>query len=562
MRYFLFFILFFQHSFGQKDSLVDFGQRLIYENKHAEAIDYFNKQLIATKDSNNRAVFLLEIAEVYKLQLDFSKASSYYIKAFEEIKKKNNYQLEFLYYVKMAEFYRKRALHEQAVVELDKAKILLKKYPINDANLAKYYSRKAAVFNEYYSMPDSTIAYAKKSLIYATKDNDKDNIFYSKLEIASIYDEKNNYKKAIEGYKELIVYAEKNNLIQHRADVYINYTRTLVKDQQLDKALNESLKALELAKKYNLLYNEILVSIDIYNLYKGMNNLKEANKYLEYRLELSEKYYKLEHNKYLFELEEKYKVAEKEKQIEINKLELSNKDKKLANNRISFYIIFGLFVIVILIAVLIAYFLKKSKSTNKRLQFLSQQNEFLLSEANHRINNNLQLIIILITVQLDKIPENEGQEIRKILKKINSIATLHRHLYQSDDRRHVDSYKYLKDIQISFADLFSEHGIATHFEIESIELSADVSMYLGLLLTELCINSIKYAFLDQEDKEIRFELKQDKGSFCFSYSDNGVGFSSVDVKPKLIDQLCRQLRVQYQIDADRGFHFSFEKSIS
>ena len=562
MRYLLFCILFFQFSFAQKQSIIDFGEQLILENKHDEAIEYFNKQLAEAKDSTTKARFLLEIAEVYKLKLNFTTASSYYIKAFEELKKNNNYQLEFLYHVKMAEFYRKRALHEQAIVELDKAKILLKKYPIDDGNLGKYYSRKAAIFSEYYSMADSTLAYAKRSLFYATKINDKNTIFYSKLEIASVFDNQKNYKKAIQLFEELIDYAQKNNLVQHRADVYINYTRTLVKDYQTDKALRESLKALALAKKYDLLYNEILVSIDIYKLYKGMNNLKEANKYLEYRLELSEKYYKLEHNKYLFELEEKYKVAEKEKQIGINKLELAIKDKKLANNKINFYIILGLFLVVILIAVLIAYFLKKAKGTNRELQFLSQQNEFLLSEANHRINNNLQLIIILITVQLSKIPENEGQEIKKILKKINSIATLHRHLYQSDDRRHVNSYKYLKDIQISFADLFSEHGIATNFEIESIELSADVSMYLGLLLTELCINSIKYAFVDQEDKEIRFELKQDKGSFCFSYSDNGVGFSGVDLKPKLIDQLCRQLRVNYEMDSDSGFHFSFEKKIN
>jgi two-component sensor histidine kinase len=413
----------FQFTFGQNQSNFDFGDQLILENKHTEAISYFNKQLAEAKDSTNKALFLLELAEVYKLKLNFNTASRFYIKAFEEIKKANNYQLEFLYYVKMAEFYRKRALHKQTVVELDKANLLLKKYRINDGNLAQYYSRKAALFTEYYSIADSTLAYATKSLYYATKIEDKNTIFYSRLEIACLYQRTNYLKKAIKEFESLIQYAKANKLIQNEADVYINYVTVLIEDNQIEKALNEALKARVFAQKNDLLYNENMIVIKIYEIYKLQKKFEQANYYLENRQKLSEKYYKFEHNKFLFELEEKYKLADKEKQIEINKLALSNKDKKLKTNKTIFYVILGLFLIAILVALLIAYFLKKTKGTNKELQFLSQQNEFLLSEANHRINNNLQLIIILITVQLSKIPENEGQEIKKILKKIIELLS-------------------------------------------------------------------------------------------------------------------------------------------
>lgn len=211
---------------------------------------------------------------------------------------------------------------------------------------------------------------------------------------------------------------------------------------------------MDFAKENNLLYNENIYAIKIYEIYKGQRQFEKANEYLELRQDLSEKYYSFEHNKFLFELEEKYKLSDRENQITINNLALANKSKELGTNRIRLYVILGLFLCAIFISLLIAYFLRKSKRTNKELQFLSSQNGFLLSEANHRINNNLQLIIILITVQLNKIPDSEGEEMKKILKKINSIATLHRHLYQSGDKRHVNSYKYLKDIQIGFRDLF------------------------------------------------------------------------------------------------------------
>lgn len=222
----------------------------------------------------------------------------------------------------------------------------------------------------------------------------------------------------------------------------------------------------------------------------------------------------------------------------------------------------GLFLIVTLITLLISYFLNKSKKNNKQLQFLSDQNEFLLSEANHRINNNLQLIVILISDQISKLPDNESKEIKKILKKINSIATLHRHLYQSKDKKTVNSLTYLKDIKNSFSDLFLENNIKTIFNIEPIALPIDMAMYLGLLLTELCVNSIKHAFANQEYKEINFDLNKSNDFLSFKYSDNGSVLSDTTIKPKLIDKLCRQLRIDYAISTNKGFNFSFEKKIN
>lgn len=64
--------------------------------------------------------------------------------------------------------------------------------------------------------------------------------------------------------------------------------------------------------------------------------------------------------------------------------------------------IIGLFFLAITVVTLIAYLLNKSKKDNRKLKVLSQENEFLLSEANYGINNNLQLVAILISNQLKK----------------------------------------------------------------------------------------------------------------------------------------------------------------
>ena len=86
-------------------------------------------------------------------------------------------------------------------------------------------------------------------------------------------------------------------------------------------------------------------------------------------------------------------------------------------------------------------------------------------------------------------------------------------------------------------------------------------MYLGLLLTELYINSIKHAFKNQVNKEIQFELKVQNDEMHFIYLDNGNQNLESSIKPKLVDKLCRQLKLKYDINVSKGFSFSFKQHI-
>ena len=140
------------------------GEKLVYQNKLKEAISYYHENLKSTKDLNQRVLIYFGLAEAHKLNLQYDEASTYYTKAFEILKKTKNEQLTFLYHVKMAEFYRKRTLFKESIEQLDLAAVLLKNNPIEDQYLTKYFSRKAALFTEYFQKQDSTFYYANKSL--------------------------------------------------------------------------------------------------------------------------------------------------------------------------------------------------------------------------------------------------------------------------------------------------------------------------------------------------------------------------------------------------------------
>lgn len=555
------FLLLSQISFSQNDSIIHYGQNLIYENKFDTAISYYDALLKDPQSPEQKIKVLIALSDIYKLKLDFKRTNEYLTKAYDEIENSGNKQLKFLYHVKMIEFYRKRGLFTEAMEHQEKAGLLSKNNNIDDYDLSSYYNRRASLFSQHLGELDSVLKYANKSLELAIKVDHKENIFYSKLEIASVYERRNDNKRALVYFEELIDYAEENKLIQHQADAYINYTNALIKDNQLEKALHVSLKALDFSKRHDLLYNEIIIAINVYETYKKLGNPEKAYDYLLYRIILTEKYNKLEHDKFLFELEEKYKLAEKENQIKINNLEIENTIKALASNKTDLYVSIGLLLTVIGLMLLIGYFLKKEKKSNKELQKLSQENEFLLSEANHRINNNLQLVVILISDQLKNTAGQERFELKNILTKVEAISTLHKHLYKNKDKKKVDAANYLNDVKVSFFEVFKENDIQTDFKIATVEISSDYAMYFGLLLTELCINSIKHAFEKEENKKIIFRLEYANNTLYFNYSDTGSRLKNQEIKPKLIDKICRQLKIEYYIETENGFSFSFEKEI-
>ncbi len=552
----------FQLSFSQKDEIVDFGQNLINQNKLDQAITYYAKRLVEPSNEEQKIHLLLGFAEVYKLKLDYDTASDYYIKAFESIKSIKDKQLAFLYHVKMAEFFRKRTMLVESAAQMDKAAVILKGNKVEDLYLAKYYNRKAALFTEFYHIQDSTLFYANKSLDLARKIYDKDNVFYSLLEIAGVYERKKEYKTAVRYLEEIIEFAASNNMEQQEADAYISYIMALARSNQLEKALNTALYAANFSKNSNLLYHEIIFNENIQNLYFRLHNTEKAYEYLKYRLELTTQYNEIKKEELLLNLEAQYKLTEKENEIKINTLEIQNKNKALASNNIKLIISISLLTAVIFLTALISYFLKKEKNSNKRLQSLSSENQFLLSEANHRINNNLQLVVILISDQLKKNTSTDNFQLKSILTKVEAISTLHKHLYKNEDKRKVDAQGYLYDVKDSFFDLFKENNIQTNFTIASIKIPSDYAMYFGLLLTELTINSIKHAFNNTSNKEIHFDLKYKNNTLIFNYSDNGTTSLNKTIKPKLVDKICRQLEMNYKINTVNGFTFLLEKEIT
>lgn len=549
------FIFTFFSMFSQTNSIEKKADYYLKSFQFDSALVYTRKAILHTKDNNSfkKADFYLQYAKILKT---VSKADScfYYLDKAEKLYvqniSKNEDKLFYLLALK-AEIARYLNQREQAIKLIYEASKKEKKY-FNPDYLAYFRNRKMAILAGYYNnIPDSVVVIkkiAEKIISNQDKIKDKSIVAYTLNELGYLEFNKPN-KKAIKYFEEAFEIAKKYNCKIALIDIAINIGRIeQQKNYNFKKSIYYHKIALKNAKDLQN-YGQIKEAyLNLKICYSLAGDFETALLYGDSLAGSISQIYEKENALILKEIERKYNYEKKE-----NELENTKKN--------------GYYLIIILIGTLLSigllvYYNRKIKTNNKNLKALYEENEFLLSETNHRINNNLQLIVILISDELRKLNKEENSHIKKILSKVESIATLHRHLYQSKNKNEVEISSYLNEIQINFNELFKENDVNVIMNCDNKVMQIDQGMYLGLLLTELFINSLKHAFeITQNEKNILINFENNELGYNFYYKDNGTLLKGQVIQPKLVEKICRQLRVNYEIKTNNGFEIYLEKRI-
>ncbi|MES2761059.1 MAG: tetratricopeptide repeat protein [Bacteroidota bacterium] len=216
-------------------------------------------------------------------------------------------------------------------------------------------------------------------------------------------------------------------------------------------------------------------------------------------------------------------------------LELENQNK-LQQQKQLFLIIF---IIVFIILMLIVLFFAKRAYDNKKKysEVLSKENEhkeLLLREVHHRVNNSLQMISSLLSIQADT---TENEEIREYLLKsenrIHAMSTMHHLLHLGNSKLEVDISVYLGEIVNFYSRVLeSKPGIQLNVSIPSINFHTKTALPLALLMNELLTNSIKYAFPNNEGLINISLTKIGNNQWIFKLTDNGIGYKDGDAGGK------------------------------
>ena len=187
----------------------------------------------------------------------------------------------------------------------------------------------------------------------------------------------------------------------------------------------------------------------------------------------------------------------------------------------------------------------------------------MLAEVHHRVKNNLQIINSLISLKSRKIEDQYTLDIiKEIENRIKSMGLIHEQLYQQETFSTIDIQKYVKAITSQIKGSFMDKNIKFEIDVHSYLLDLDTLTPLGLLITEIITNSLKYAFPNGQVGVIKIDLREfETTNYKLVISDNGIGFDLNNhnggvIGMELIQGLVMQLGGTHEIESDNGTKIS------
>jgi len=202
------------------------------------------------------------------------------------------------------------------------------------------------------------------------------------------------------------------------------------------------------------------------------------------------------------------------------------------------------------------------KKYNALMNQMRQKN-ILLAEVNHRVKNNLSVIIGIIRL---KQGNTENKEVYDALtdfqNRILSIASIHNQMYKGNEYEYINLNSYASELITNLREShIVENNVKINREVESVDIHISKVIPCGLILNELITNSFKHAFSNVNDPTISISFKEHGGHFNFTYNDNGIGVDNEILKNEsgigisIIETLADQLDAKYEFASDNGLHF-------
>lgn len=202
----------------------------------------------------------------------------------------------------------------------------------------------------------------------------------------------------------------------------------------------------------------------------------------------------------------------------------------------------------------------EARAADKLKDNLLREKAILLQEVQHRVANSLQIIASVLMQNARKVQSEETRlHLHDAHSRVMSIATLQQQLAVSR-LGDVEIRPYLTQLCRSIAASMIHHPERLTLEVggDDSATSGDISVSLGLIVTELVINALKHGYPGERGGRILVTYGSDAQGWILSVCDDGVGMpdSPANTTPGLgtsiIEALAHQLDAAVKVETDKG----------
>jgi two-component system, sensor histidine kinase PdtaS len=168
------------------------------------------------------------------------------------------------------------------------------------------------------------------------------------------------------------------------------------------------------------------------------------------------------------------------------------------------------------------------KESDRRIRSLLREKDLLMQEIHHRVKNNLNTIISMLSLQAGNARHPDAAAvIRQAGERVRSMMSIYAHLQDSRDYRNVDLGVYLGilvDAIVAGPDGGGRPVLRR--QLASVEVSTARAVSLGIIVNELVSDACKHAFPDGAEGHIEITLRRgSENDIVLIVQDDGVGMS-------------------------------------
>ena len=345
----------------------------------------------AMPDSIAYADYLSDIGYLFILKNDGKNGLINLIEAREIYARTGSRKNLALLYNRFASLYQSQKLFDSALVYYKKS------LAINESTGFRLGSSANLINmgNIYEAMHDyhTAISYCRQALEIKVKLGDKQGIGKCLNNIGAAYMNLGKVDSAIEYHEKALAIAKEYNGFVDIAMGYINLGFDYQKGKDYPKAVTYAAKGLEMSKQANDLILIRESARVLFESYESLNNYREAFRYHTMFKKYSDSIVNKNNLRALTEIQVKYNMVSKEKEITDLKIDKNRQELKLQTLKGWYYLGIGLFLALLMLALFFYYRSRVSRKLSLKLKEINEMKSHFFANLSHEFRTPLTLML-------------------------------------------------------------------------------------------------------------------------------------------------------------------------